>query len=176
MTANYWAESPTYANSAWAERAHKAAQLITSPCSVLDVGAGAMDLRQFLPAGSRYHPADLRKTSEETTVVDLNRGEFPKGTYDVITMLGLLEYLDAPESALKAARLHAPKLVVSYSAFTFVTPWQKARRSKYHRKNFLRMGVVHRMLANAGWTVEASINLHRRPFRRSDIFRCVHTD
>ncbi|MEO8115840.1 MAG: methyltransferase domain-containing protein [Phenylobacterium sp.] len=100
----------------WARRAGLAAQMIPAYARVLDIGAGAMDLEGVLPEGCGYQPCDLVRRDERTLVCDLNRGEFPDGAAaDVVTLLGVLEYLKEPLEVLRKIRaLNAP-LVCSYS-------------------------------------------------------------
>ncbi|THD53630.1 hypothetical protein [Phenylobacterium sp.] len=100
----------------WAHRANLAAQMIPAYASVLDLGAGAMDLEQALPEGCSYLPCDLVRRDERTIVCDLNRGEFPEGVdADVVTMLGVLEYIRTPLDLLLKVRAFNRPLVCSYS-------------------------------------------------------------
>ena len=88
--ASRWAEFEAMGEGA-AERALLASPLIEPGSMVLDVGAGAMALREVLPAGCRYVPADLLPFDSATRVVDLNNGGFPEGSYDVAVMLDVVE-------------------------------------------------------------------------------------
>ena len=81
---------------------------------VLDVGAGAMTLESVLPPGSQYTPADVVARREGCLVVDLNRQQFPPGQYDVVSFLGVLEYIHDPRWPLRKAAEAAPSLIVSY--------------------------------------------------------------
>jgi hypothetical protein len=100
----------------WAFRATLAAQMIPAYSKVLDIGAGAMDLERVLPTGCEYQPCDLVSRDERTIVCDLNRGEFPDAAQpDVITMLGVLEYIKEPLALLAKIRARNIPLVCSYS-------------------------------------------------------------
>ena len=100
----------------WAYRATLAAQMIPAHSSVLDIGAGAMDLEKVLPEGCAYQPCDLVSRDERTIVCDLNQGEFPVGPpADVVTMLGVLEYIREPLELLRKVRALNRPLVCSYS-------------------------------------------------------------
>lgn len=100
----------------WAYRATLAAQLIPVHSRVLDIGAGAMDLERVLPEGCEYQPSDLVRRDERTLVCDLNRGEFPEGIQaDVVSMLGVLEYINEPLALLRKIRALNRPLVCSYS-------------------------------------------------------------
>jgi FkbM family methyltransferase len=108
-----WADFEAMADCA-EERAALVAPLIPAAARVLDLGAGVMALRQRLPAGCRYQPADLLPYDAATAVVDLNQGQFPAGTFDVVVMLDLLEFIHDPRALLTEARRAAPRLLLSY--------------------------------------------------------------
>jgi hypothetical protein len=102
----------------WSGRSWHAARLIAPGSHVLDVGAGAQALKQFLTPEFRYTPSDVVARTPETYVADLNRGEFPPGRYDVVTALGVLEYVNDLPTLFAAMRRAAPTAIVSYSAST----------------------------------------------------------
>ncbi len=77
-------------HSQWDARAAMAAETIPADMSVLDIGCGAMALARHLKPGCRYFPADVVARREGCQVIDLNKREFPQGTYDWITFLGVL--------------------------------------------------------------------------------------
>jgi hypothetical protein len=100
----------------WGYRAGVAAQMISAYSRVLDIGCGAMDLERVLPEGCVYQPCDLVPRDERTIVCDLNRGEFPEAVNaDVVTMLGVLEYVLEPIDVLLKIRALNRPLVCSYS-------------------------------------------------------------
>ncbi|HEY8002896.1 MAG TPA: methyltransferase domain-containing protein [Phenylobacterium sp.] len=110
-----WSKAESFAPE-WAVRARLAAQLVPAYARVLDIGAGAMDLERVLPEGCRYQPCDLVRRDERTIVCDLNRGQFPDGVEaDVVTMLGVLEYIKEPLGLLRRIRALNLPLVCSYS-------------------------------------------------------------
>ena len=57
------------------------------PRSVLDIGAGAMELKKYLPKKIKYTPADLHKRAKNTIVLDLNKKQFPKKNMIVLLQL-----------------------------------------------------------------------------------------
>ena len=110
-----WSQRESFAPQ-WAHRAGLAAQLVSAYARVLDIGCGAMDLERALPEGCVYQPSDLVRRDERTLVCDLNGGEFPsEAQADVVTMLGVLEYLREPLDVLRKVRALGVPLVCSYS-------------------------------------------------------------
>jgi hypothetical protein len=110
-----WSERGSYAPE-WSRRAGLAAQMIPAYAKVLDIGAGAMDLERVLPEGCEYLPSDLVAHDPRTIVCDLNAGEFPAGVRpDVVTLLGVLEYVRQPLEVLRNIRALNCPLVCSYS-------------------------------------------------------------
>ncbi len=110
-----WSQRGSFA-PAWAYRAGLAAQMIPAYAKVLDIGCGAMDLERVLPEGCQYQPSDLVARDERTIVCDLNAGQFPDGVEpDVVTMLGVLEYIREPLDLLRKVRALNRPLVCSYS-------------------------------------------------------------
>jgi len=109
-----WSDSANLATQ-WDGRAEIAAGLIGGEARrVLDLGAGAMTLRGFLPATCAYVPADVAKRSDDCLVIDLNQQQFPQGEFDFVTFLGVLEYIHEPAWPLQMAAKAAPGLIVSY--------------------------------------------------------------
>ena len=108
-------EDPAQLEAAWDQRAARAAAYIPRGAAVLDLGCGAMALERFLPMGCRYQPCDLTARDARTLVCDFNAGEFPaNAACDLVTVLGVLEYLhDAPAFLAKVRALNRP-VVMSY--------------------------------------------------------------
>lgn len=144
----FWSRETSY-NVSWEDRAVLAAGLIASGSSVLDVGCGRMQLRKHLPEGCTYTPADLTKWTPETIQVDLNRGEFPPGSFDYATILGVLEYLPRAGVTLENAKRGCQQLIVSYchpNAGRF-----GAARNSYSVSEF------DELLRSSGWSVLRSL-------------------
>ena len=91
-------------------------KLIPPGSSVMDIGCGAMAFSKYLPEGCSYACADLHERSPDCQVVDLNKGEFPKGKWDCIVFLGVLEYVFDVESVLRNAIQASKKVYVDYSS------------------------------------------------------------
>lgn len=109
-----WSTTPP-AHMSWNYRARWAARLIRPGSRVLDLGCGTMALRDFLPEGCTYVPADIVKRSEDTHLIELNRGVWPDVTADVVVALGLLEYVFDVRAFMAGARRCGAELIFSYS-------------------------------------------------------------
>lgn len=108
-----WSKKENLARQ-WDARAALAAKFIPGGSSVLDIGAGAMALGALLAPGCTYQPADVVERRPGCFVVDLNRQEFPPGTYDWVTYLGVLEYIHDVRWPLVQAAKAAPRMIVTY--------------------------------------------------------------
>jgi hypothetical protein len=134
----------------WDARAAHAARHVPPGAHVLDLGAGAQALRDLLPAGCRYTPSDLVARTPDTLIADLNRGQFPPGRWDVVTALGVLEYIHRLDLRLARMREAAPRAIVTYSA---VVGGEPADRLKHGWKNSCTLPALLDLVAAAGWTV-----------------------
>jgi hypothetical protein len=86
----------------WHDRARLAASFIRPGDSVCDLGAGAQTLKAHLPQGVKYLPVDWVDTRPETHVTDLNAPNFtlPSDDFNVITAIGVVNFLHSPEMFL----------------------------------------------------------------------------
>lgn len=102
----------------WADRARFAARLVPAGLRILDIGCGAMDVERLF-APSSYHPVDIVARDGRTTVVDLNRDIIPPSILtdiDIVTMLGVIEYIDDIDPHLRAIASKGVQLLVSYNS------------------------------------------------------------
>jgi hypothetical protein len=134
-------------------RARVAAALIPAGARVLDVGAGTMALGSALPPGCRYQPADLVAFSADTVLVDLNDGQFPAGTQDVVVLLDVLEFIHDPARVLRAAAGVAPRLIVSYRPAAGGPGDDEHRRGLGFFNDFDVTG-FQALLDAGGWSIE----------------------
>jgi len=168
-----WRDSANLA-SQWADRSKLAAALIGSGARrVLDVGAGDMALRGFLPADCDYTPADIVSRGPDCLVADLNQQQFPPGQYDCVTFLGLLEYLHDPSWALVMAARAAPALVVSYCADT---SGDRAYRRGLGWVNDFTKAAFEEALAVAGWSPTACVEYKKSAANIQFVWRCARAD
>ncbi|CAL4869163.1 hypothetical protein MMA231_03454 (plasmid) [Asticcacaulis sp. MM231] len=99
----------------WRDRAQTVAAMIGAGDRVLDLGCGKMDLETALPAGCIYLPSDLVARDDRTLVCDLNAGELPAVEADVVTMLGVLEYIHDPSALLVSIAQRWSTLILTYN-------------------------------------------------------------
>jgi len=114
--------NPASLEPAWDRRAAFAAQFIPDGARVLDLGCGRMALRQLLPNNCFYRPCDLVARDPSTIVCDFNKGQFPEAAAaeaDVITMLGVLEYIVDVDGFLTRLQHARRDVVLSYCATDF---------------------------------------------------------
>jgi hypothetical protein len=156
--------------SQWDARAAMAATWIADGSRVLDVGCGAMALGALLPAGCSYFPADVVERRPGCFTVDLNRGQFPPGTYDWVSFLGVLEYVHDVGAALSRARAAAPHLLVTYCTYA---GGDVALRRGMGWVNDLDRDAFEAALAAAGWRVERTAEVKRGPTNVQLMYACA---
>ena len=167
-----WAKLDSLATQ-WDARAAMAAEWIPGGSRVLDVGAGAMALGSVLKPGCAYQPADVVERRPGCFVVDLNRGEFPPGSYDWITFLGVLEYVHDVDAALARARGAAPRMIVTYC--TFIPGADVAIRRGMGWVNELTAPQFAAALERSGWRIERSREVKRGPGNVQMMYDCSHS-
>ncbi len=89
--------------------------------SMLDLGAGMMPAKRFLPEGIAYTPVDYNKLSSEIVVCDFNKYEFPDTSADVVLAVGILGHVKDWRwflTAMAGAVTEGGSLVVSAIALT----------------------------------------------------------
>ncbi|MBT3070667.1 class I SAM-dependent methyltransferase [Rhodomicrobium sp. Az07] len=86
----------------WHDRSIFAARLLRAGDVVCDLGAGSQSFKQVLPAGVGYVPVDCVDAIPGTYVADFNQSAFalPDAPYNVLTALGLINWLDDPQRFL----------------------------------------------------------------------------
>ena len=154
-----WAQMDNLATQ-WDARAATAAKYIPAGSSVLDIGAGAMALGTALAPGCTYQPADVVERRPGCFVVDLNRREFPPGTYDWVTFLGVLEYIHDPAWPLRQAAGAAPRMIVTYCTDIGADP---ALRRGMGWVNDLPAATFRALLEQSGWRVDEAFEVKRGP-------------
>lgn len=161
--------NPRSLASAWSRRARIVSTLIPPHSSVLDVGCGAMALRNYLPSTCSYIPADIVSRCPECIVVDLNKDPYPDVQTDVVTLLGVVEYLHDPLKALLGARTHQKQLVLSYVCHSF---GPVAHRRKLGWVNDYGLAELKALLNRSGWSVVVQKSYKRRLRTHEYILLC----
>ena len=113
-----WSD-PAALEPAWDARAELAAHFIPAGAHVLDLGCGIMSLQRFLPHGCSYQGCDLVARDPQTIVCDFNMGGFPTEAAidaDIISVLGVLEYVSDAEAFFTHLRSANCDVVLSYCA------------------------------------------------------------
>ena len=107
----------------WDGRNQLIASWIPPGSSVIDVGAGAMTLEQYLAPGTDYTPLDVVTRSDRTLRVNFNTYEIPQLTriHDYAVCSGVLEYiipvhlfLDTVSKWARHIILSAPVGIISF--------------------------------------------------------------
>lgn len=109
--------------------------------SVVDLGAGNMQLGRLVSDDVDYYPVDYRKTSEKTIVCDFNNHEFPDIKSDVICAVGILEYIKDPEWFLNRIIDSCRKCIITYKG-----------REKYSNSLLYTQDII-RFFQDAGWCI-----------------------
>jgi hypothetical protein len=163
-----WAQVGNLATQ-WDARAAMAAGFIPDNTSVLDIGAGAMALGALLKPGCKYQPADVVERRPGCFVVDLNKRDFPPGTYDWITFLGVLEYVHDIGWPLARALQSAPRLVVTYCSDIGADP--RLRRGMGW-VNDLPDVAFEAELKRAGWRIDVKQEVKRGASNIQYMYAC----
>lgn len=144
----------------WPERNRAVAALVLPGESVLDIGAGAQGLRDLLDLSCAYTPADVCPQSDDCVLLDIDSDEWPEGHWDVITMVGVLEYSTDPGYVLWRARALASRMIVTY--------WHRRKwqgRPCAHCEP-LSQDMFPRVAEAEGWHAEKTAVLRGKGFNR----------
>lgn len=163
-----WSNPLSFA-TVWKSRAKRAAKLVQPGASVLDIGCGAMALRDFLPEGCTYMPADIVSRTPDCIVVDLNTGPYPAIGSDAVTMLGVLEYIRDPDSVLRQARKYHDQLIFSY--VTHARGSVESRRAMGWVSDFTLKDICG-TVQRTGWRLDSKRCIKRRWRTSEYLFSC----
>lgn len=144
-----WEDVASY-EQFWSDRSVAAARLCGSGQWVCDIGCGMRSLGALLPPGCTYLPADLRCWEPAVERCDLNAGLLPErhlARCDVVTLLGVIEYIyDVPRLLATLAR-RAETVVVSYNSAELA----EVDRAGYGWVNALTSEAILELLRQAGF-------------------------
>ncbi len=99
----------------WGKRDQILGAMLPPDVSVIDIGCGGMGLREHLPKGAVYTPADIVSRTPDTIHIDINRRIWPDDRrWDFAVAAGVLEYVHDMENFVDCARCLADSLVFTY--------------------------------------------------------------
>jgi hypothetical protein len=100
----------------WDKRNRVIAGFITANSSVLDLGAGARFLKNYLKEGCSYQPCDVVVSAPDVIYCDFNSGVYPDlaNKYDYVVCSGVFEYIRDPICFLLKIRAYGHKIILSY--------------------------------------------------------------
>lgn len=103
----------------WDERNRVIAGFIPDGSQVLDLGAGARLLKDYLKPGCQYQPCDIIRSSPDVIFCDFNSGIYPvlSRKYDCVVCSGVFEYVRDPAKFLSKIRHYGRKTIFSYNPF-----------------------------------------------------------
>lgn len=134
----------------WDERVELVADLIPlGGGQLLDVGMGDGVLETLLPPHWEYRGVDLPE-------LDLNEpvGLWPDlGSFDLVILSGVLEYVTDPRAALGALHRYGQQMILSYETAAVAT--DRVRKSGWPKRPLTKAKLV-KMLGETGWRVSAS--------------------
>lgn len=164
--ARQWGDRKSYRPS-WDARAEAAARMLPDGASILEIGVGAGAFRALVAGRHPYLGADLVPLDPETLPLDLDLDPLPAGTFDVVAMLGVLEYLHAPYEALRKARASGRRALFSYCCLKAGADRAQIVRKRRER-GWINGWSRDELLASAGragWRVA-----REEPFNEGDDF------
>lgn len=132
-------------------RAGLAGQLVPENSSVLDVGAGLMLLRDYIPASCTYTPLDIVARNRDCIVADLNQQQYPDQKFDVVCALNIFEFIHDVESFVSWARKHSEKLIFTY--YPIHSDKDHLRRRAAGFFNDFTHKDIEKIITSTGWQI-----------------------
>lgn len=136
-----WRDVERY-ESVWNERIKIMTGLIPSDTSsIMDMGAGTEELKNYLDPQIEYIPVDLKARSKKTKVIDFNKKEFPSIQVDTIFVSGCLEYVQYPEWFVSKVAQQSKYCILSYCILENY-PNVKNRKDNAWRNHFNQQEII----------------------------------
>jgi hypothetical protein len=132
-----------------------------------------MALRDYLPDGCSYIPADIHQWTPDVRHVDVDANTFPEGVFDFVVLLGVLEFLTEPELAFAFARRRATAMVVSYC---HPTTSDIQSRDINGWVNAFSMDDFCKLAAESRWQIARSETFRVQPRTRQMIYQLLRGD
>ncbi|WAC60331.1 capsular polysaccharide synthesis protein [Brevundimonas sp. SL130] len=108
-----WGAASSY-NPQWAERAQLAANFVADGERVLEVGVGGGAFRDLIVGRCPWVGTDLQPVLPAVQSLNVESDELPAGPWDVVVMLGVLEYIHDTSGVLAKLFGAGSKLVMTY--------------------------------------------------------------
>lgn len=96
------------------ERIRVASNWIKSDRKVADLGCGTQVLADKIDESCAYTGYDVGKMNVENIHLDLNKKFELNEFYDVVVLLGVLEYLEDPLSTVRRLKMYCNEVIISY--------------------------------------------------------------
>jgi FkbM family methyltransferase len=133
------------------ERAKAALPWLSGCKSVLDLGAGAMAIKEMLPEDVTYWGADLVPWTPETVSVNLETA-FPNLQTDAALLLEVIEFLCEPAPCLVGALNATRRLILSYNLLAQDETIEERRQRGF--VNDYTLDELESLLRSCGWRIE----------------------
>lgn len=111
-----WGKAESYGGAHWDDRSAQAARLVPEGARVLEIGVGKGMFRAAVAGRCRYLGADLNPLDAETLRLDLETDPLPEGPFDLIVLMGVLEYIHRFDEVAARLRGSGAALLISYCA------------------------------------------------------------
>ena len=96
------------------ERIRVASNWIKTNRKVADLGCGTQILAEEIHEGCVYAGYDVGKMNIKNIYIDLNKKFELNEFYDVVVLLGVLEYLEDPISTVRRLKMYCNEVIISY--------------------------------------------------------------
>lgn len=153
---------------AWAVRMRTAATMLMPEMraggSLIDLGCGAMGFKNHIKPEIRYIPADIVKRSDDTILIDLNRGQWPDTQATAAVALGVLEYIYDLDAFFVGLRQIAPMAVITYHIRTGQSEAHGVARLKMGWLSDFDLVQIVSAIEAAGWRL---VKLHSEPAKQN---------
>lgn len=161
-----WGRRDSY-KPGWGGRSEVAAALTPDGARVLEIGVGLGVFRSLVEGRCAYLGADLAPLDARTLPLDLETDAPPPGPFDVVVLLGVVEYLTRPEAALAKLTRAAPRAIVSYCCLRADVDIGAASPARAARRwlNHFDQKAFEATLERANWRLQ-----RRVPFERTADF------
>ena len=127
--------------------------------TLIDIGAGTMELFRKIPIAVKYTPLDIVRFSKNTVIADLNQNQFPIGRWDMATLLGVLEYIHDVDRLFERLRSSSGRLYIVYHCVPVgVSRDHEDRRASGYVNDHSEKELVAKLIS-ASWEITERKNI-----------------